>query len=59
MEIDHRLSELETCARQRQRLGRRLLYPVTVDRVGKWAAGLSGRGFVLVPISAIVCQSKP
>ena len=30
----------------------------TVDRVKSWAAGLSGRGFVLGPASAIVSASK-
>jgi len=59
MEIDHRLSDLETTARaQGSASGSGFLYPVTIDRVNKWAQGLSGRGFVLVPISAIVSQSK-
>ncbi len=30
------------------------LYPVTLQRVAQWAQGLNGRGFVLVPVSAIV-----
>jgi uncharacterized protein len=59
MEIDHQLSELEDGARAKgSASGAGFLYPVTVDRVGKWAEGLAGRGFVLVPISAIVGQSK-
>jgi polysaccharide deacetylase 2 family uncharacterized protein YibQ len=34
------------------------LYPVTVERVAEWAKGLPGRGFVLVPASAIVPHTK-
>ena len=29
-------------------------YPITLARINTWAPGLSGRGFVLVPASAIV-----
>ncbi len=59
MEIDHRLSDLEAVARAKgSASGSGFLYPVTVDRVNKWAQGLFGRGFVLVPVSAIVGQSK-
>jgi len=59
MEIDHRLSDLETTARaQGSASGSGFLYPLTIDRVNKWAQGLSGRGFVLVPVSAIVSQPK-
>jgi polysaccharide deacetylase 2 family uncharacterized protein YibQ len=59
MEIDQRLSELETRARQNgSAAGSAFVYPVTMERVANWAAGLSGRGFVLVPASAIVTSSK-
>jgi polysaccharide deacetylase 2 family uncharacterized protein YibQ len=59
MEIDRRLSSLEEIARSRgSASGAGFIYPVTVDRVRNWAAGLAGRGFVLVPASAIVSQSK-
>jgi len=59
MEIDRRLSGLETLARSRgSASGAGFLYPITVDRVKSWASGLSGRGFVLVPASAIVSASK-
>jgi len=59
MEIDRRLSALENVARTRgSASGTGFLYPVTLDRVKNWAQGLSGRGFVLVPASAIVSQSK-
>ena len=59
MEIDHRLSDLESAAREKGTAsGSGFLYPVTVERVSNWAKGLSGRGFVLVPVSAIVSVSK-
>jgi hypothetical protein len=59
MEIDSQLSQLENDARAKgSASGAGFLYPVTIERVSKWAQGLAGRGFVLVPISAIVSQSK-
>ena len=55
MEVDQRLSELEARARVTgAAAGTGFLYPVTIDRVSVWAKGLEGRGFVLVPASAIV-----
>jgi polysaccharide deacetylase 2 family uncharacterized protein YibQ len=60
MEIDHQLSELENEARVHGTAsGSGFLYPLTIDRVTQWAQGLSGRGFVLVPASAIVTARKP
>ncbi len=59
MEIDQRLSDLETRARLNgSASGVGFLYPVTVERVAEWAKGLPGRGFVLVPASAIVPHTK-
>jgi polysaccharide deacetylase 2 family uncharacterized protein YibQ len=59
MEIDRRLSALESVARTRGSAGGSgQIYPVTIDRVRNWAQGLAGRGFVLVPASAIVSASK-
>jgi polysaccharide deacetylase 2 family uncharacterized protein YibQ len=59
MEIDRRLAVLEAVARARgSAAGAGFLYPVTVARVAQWAQGLGGRGFVLVPASAIVSQPK-
>ena len=59
MEIDNRLSDLETEARAKgTAVGAGFLYPVTLDRVARWAQGLPGRGFVLAPISAIVTSAK-
>jgi hypothetical protein len=59
MEIDARLSALETRARTASSAaGTGFVYPVTVERVAAWANGLPGRGFVLVPASAIVSRTK-
>jgi polysaccharide deacetylase 2 family uncharacterized protein YibQ len=59
MEIDARLSELEKLARTNgSAAATGFLLPVTIDRVANWAEGLEGRGFVLVPASAIVAPSK-
>jgi polysaccharide deacetylase 2 family uncharacterized protein YibQ len=59
MEIDARLSDLETHARTaNSAAGTGFVFPVTVERVASWAKGLSGRGFVLVPASAIVAHPK-
>ena len=59
MEIDQRLSELETRARLNGwAAGAGFLYPVTLDRLSVWAKGLSDRGLALVPASAIVAPTK-
>jgi hypothetical protein len=59
MEIDQRLSELETRARLNGwAAGAGFLYPVTLDRLSVWAKGLQGRGLALVPASAIVTPTK-
>lgn len=62
LEIDHRLSELETQARANgSAVGSAFLYPVSIARITAWARSLESRGFVLVPVSAIVTQptNKP
>jgi len=59
MEIDRRLSDLESRARLTgAAAGSGFLYPVTIERVADWAKGLQGRGFVLVPASAIIGAGK-
>lgn len=59
MEIDRRLAALEESAKSGgSAVGSGFLYPVTIDRVARWAQGLSVRGFVLAPASAIVTQPK-
>jgi polysaccharide deacetylase 2 family uncharacterized protein YibQ len=59
MEIDRRLADLETEARAKGKaVGSGFRYPVTVERVTLWSRTLPSRGFVLVPISAIVTAAK-
>ena len=59
LEIDRRLSELETQARANgSAVGSAFLYPVSVARIASWARGLEARGFVLVPVSAILAPAK-
>ena len=59
LEIDRRLSELETQARANgSAVGSAFLYPVSIARIAAWARGLESRGFVLVPVSAIVGAPK-
>ncbi len=59
MEIDRELSTLEDAARAHGTAsGSGFIYPVTIERVAQWAQGLPGRGFVLVPASAIVLPKK-
>lgn len=56
-EIDRRLLELESLARTNgSAVGSASLYPVSVARIAAWAKGLQARGFVLVPVSAILPQ---
>ena len=59
MEIDARLSQLEQLARANgSAAGTSFVLPVVIDRIANWVKGLQGRGFVLVPASAIVTPSK-
>jgi uncharacterized protein len=59
LEIDKHLSDLETQARDHgSAVGSGFLYPITVERIAAWAKGLEKRGFVLVPLSAIVTPTK-
>ena len=59
LEIDKHLSDLETQARDHgSAVGSGFLYPITVERIAAWAKGLEKRGFVLVPVSAIVTPTK-
>jgi polysaccharide deacetylase 2 family uncharacterized protein YibQ len=55
-EISTRLAQLEQIARDKgQAVGLAgLPRPVTVDRIADWTAQLSSRGFVLVPLSALL-----
>lgn len=53
--IDARLAELERLARAGGAvLGLGSAYPVTVERVASWSAGLAAKGIALAPVSALV-----
>jgi polysaccharide deacetylase 2 family uncharacterized protein YibQ len=59
MEIDRQLSNLETVAREHgSASGAGFIHPITIQRIANWAKGLTGRGFVLVPASAIVIPKR-
>jgi polysaccharide deacetylase 2 family uncharacterized protein YibQ len=53
--IDQELAQLEGSASQHGKaLGSGFAYPVTVQAVQRWAAGLNSRGLVLAPASALM-----
>ena len=55
LEIDKHLADLETAARAHgSAVGSAFLYPISLERITLWSKGLEKRGFVLVPLSAIV-----
>ncbi len=55
--IDQELAGLETAAQQRGRaLGSGFAYPVTLQEVKRWAAGLAAHGLTLAPASAVMAK---
>ena len=53
--IDQELAQLESSAgRHGKALGSGFAYPVTLQEVQRWAAGLPGRGLQLAPASAVM-----
>ncbi|MDB5476344.1 MAG: hypothetical protein JWP49_1855 [Phenylobacterium sp.] len=55
--IDQQLLALESGAMQRgQALGAGFAYPVTLDKVARWAGSLNDRGFQLAPASALAVR---
>ena len=55
--IDQQLQALETGALQRgQALGSGFGYPVTLDRVARWAGEVEQRGYQLAPASALLIR---
>ena len=57
--IDKQLAALEAAALQHgQALGSGFAYPITLDEVGRWAAGLSARGYQLAPASAVMARKR-
>jgi polysaccharide deacetylase 2 family uncharacterized protein YibQ len=56
--VDQQLAALESSAQQRGRaLGSGFAYPVTLQEVQHWAAGLASRGLLLAPASAVMSRS--
>jgi polysaccharide deacetylase 2 family uncharacterized protein YibQ len=60
-ELEAKLAQLEQIARDRgSALGLAgAPSPVTTERIAAWATGLTRRGVVLVPVSALVPRSQP
>lgn len=57
--VEKALEELEALARERgQALGVGTALPATIEAVARWADGLRARGFVLVPVSALMPQQS-
>jgi polysaccharide deacetylase 2 family uncharacterized protein YibQ len=55
--IDAQLTALETQASRAGRaMGSGFAYPITLQEAARWAAGLDGRGFQLVPASALMSR---
>jgi polysaccharide deacetylase 2 family uncharacterized protein YibQ len=58
-EIDQALARLELAAREHgSAIGFASASPATVARIGDWAKKVTGRGFVLVPISMVTAKPK-
>ena len=58
-DIDRALARLEGIARDRgTAVGTAGALPVSIDRIARWAKAAEGRGFLLVPITAVVAKAK-
>jgi hypothetical protein len=58
-EIDRALGRLEMTAREHGvAVGVTSALPVAIDHVAQWAKALAGRGFLLVPITAVANKTK-
>ena len=58
--IDQQLQALEASAQQHGKaMASGFAYPVTLQQVQRWAAGLQGRGVVLAPASALMSRRTP
>jgi polysaccharide deacetylase 2 family uncharacterized protein YibQ len=58
-EVDHALARLELAAREHgSAIGYASASPATIARIGEWAKKVTGRGFVLVPISMVTAKPK-
>jgi hypothetical protein len=57
--IDRALARLETIARERgSAVGFASAVPAAIERIAQWAKAAEGRGFVLVPITAVAVKAK-
>ncbi len=57
LSIDHALAGLETEARQKGSAVAIVQgYPISLDRLRRWAVGLGDKGLVLAPVSAVVIE---
>jgi polysaccharide deacetylase 2 family uncharacterized protein YibQ len=55
--IDARLAELEAHALENgSAVGTASVFPVSIERVAEWTAGLDARGLALAPLTAVVTQ---
>lgn len=58
-DIDRALTRLETLARERgAAVGVAGSLPIAIERIARWAKAAEGRGFTLVPISAVANKPK-
>jgi hypothetical protein len=58
-EIDRALGRLEMTAREHGfAVGIASALPVAIDHIAQWATALAGRGFLLVPITAVANKTK-
>lgn len=58
--IDERLAALETrAANAGSAVGIARAYPITLERLKRWAEGLPEKGFVLAPVSAVALAAPP
>jgi hypothetical protein len=58
-EIDRALGRLEMTAREHGvAVGVASTLPAAVDHIAQWAATLAGRGYLLVPITAVAMKAK-
>jgi polysaccharide deacetylase 2 family uncharacterized protein YibQ len=59
IEIDNALMRLEKLASdQGSAVGFASALPVSIDRIARWAREVENRGYVLVPLSAVIARSK-
>jgi polysaccharide deacetylase 2 family uncharacterized protein YibQ len=58
--IDERLAEVEAIARQRgYAIATATAFPVTIERIAKFAKSAADRGFEIVPLTALVDPDRP